>query len=133
MFVVLFAALIFNEILPVFLAAYIYVSCKQEWIVLDMGAEDNPFGYDFSQGYTSLERDEPAAAAPPRRKKQNFLQRWLQRRAANKRRMEMERQREEEQRMDELLAKIQRSGKESLTDEEQRFLQRVADRYKNKS
>jgi hypothetical protein len=133
MFVVLFAALIFNEILPVFLAGYIYVSCKQEWLMLEMGAEDNPFGYDFSQGYTSLERDEPPPPPRPRRRKQNFLQRWLQRRAARKLQLELERQREEEQRMDELLAKIQRSGKESLTDEEQRFLQRVADRYKNKS
>jgi hypothetical protein len=35
--------------------------------------------------------------------------------------------------MDELLEKIQRSGKESLTDEEQRFLKRVANRYRKKS
>ena len=34
--------------------------------------------------------------------------------------------------MDLLLEKIQKFGKQSLTDEEQRFLKRVADRYKNK-
>jgi hypothetical protein len=32
--------------------------------------------------------------------------------------------------MDELLDKIQKFGKASLTDEEQRFLKRVSDRYK---
>lgn len=133
MFVVLLAALFFNEILPVFLAGYIYVSCKQEWIMLEMGAEDSLFGYDFSQGYTSLERDEPAPTPRPRKKKQNFIQRWLQRRAARRAQQEMEQQIAEERRMDELLDKIQRYGKESLTDEEQRFLQRVSDRYKNKS
>ena len=35
--------------------------------------EDSLFGYDFSQGYTSLEKDE--APAPPKPKKQNFIQR----------------------------------------------------------
>lgn len=47
--------------------------------------------------------------------------------------MELELQLEEERRMDELLDKIQRYGKESLTEEEQVFLKRVSDRYKNKS
>ena len=39
------------------------------------------FGYDFSQGYTSLERDQPAAR---QRKRPNFIQRWFQRRAQRK-------------------------------------------------
>ena len=130
MFVVLFAALLFNQILPVFLAGYIYVSCKQEWFMLEMGGEESVFGYDFSQGYTSLERED-APPPKPKRKKQNFIQRWLQKRAAQRMQAELEQQIEEERRMDELLDKIQRQGKESLTDEEQHFLKRVADRYKN--
>src|SRR5262249_7149608 len=36
-----------NELLPGFLALFIYVSCRHQWIVLEMGAEDSPFGYDF--------------------------------------------------------------------------------------
>jgi hypothetical protein len=87
------------------------------------------FGYDFSQGYTSLERDEPP---PPRKRRPNFWQRWLQRRAARKLQAEAERREAEERRMDELLEKIQREGKQALTDEENRFLKRVADKYRNR-
>jgi Zn-dependent protease len=130
MFVVLFAAIIMIDPLPVLLAAFIYVSCKQEWIILETGGEDSLFGYDFSQGYTSLERDEPPPARP---KQRSVFQRWLQRRAERKRQMEQEQQLAEELRMDQLLDKIQQHGKESLTDEEQRFLKRVANRYRKKS
>jgi hypothetical protein len=34
--------------------------------------------------------------------------------------------------MDELLEKIQRQGRQSLTDEEQRFLTRVSAKYRNR-
>jgi Zn-dependent protease len=114
-----------NEILILCLALYMWQACKQEWLLLETGSEDLPFGYDFSQGYTSLEREE----APPQ---PGFLARWRQRREAERRRREEERQREEERRMDQLLEKIQREGKEALTEEEQRFLKRVADRYRNR-
>ena len=46
---------------------------------------------------------------------------------------EIEQREADERRMDELLEKIQKHGKGSLTDEEQRFLKRVAERYKNKN
>src|SRR5205085_6205411 len=103
---------------------FIYVACKQQWIQLETGSEDTLFGYDFSQGYTSLERDQPP---PPRKRRPNFFQRWLQRRAARKLQREQEQQAADESRMDELLEKIQREGKQALTDEEHRFLKRVAD------
>jgi Zn-dependent protease len=121
-----------NAVLLLLLAWFCYSACKQEWIILESGGEDSVFGYDFSQGYTSLEREEEPTQAPPKRKKQNFLQRWLQRRAARKMQEQQQRQAEDDRRMDELLEKIQRHGKESLTDEEQRFLKRVSDRYRNK-
>jgi hypothetical protein len=111
------------------LALFIYVSCKQQWIILENGGEESLFGYDFSQGYTSLERDQPR---PPRRRRPNFFRRWLQRRAAEKLLREQDRQLAEEQRMDELLEKIQREGKQALTDEENRFLKRVSDKYRHR-
>ncbi|HYV37057.1 MAG TPA: site-2 protease family protein, partial [Gemmataceae bacterium] len=129
MFVVGIAALIREELILLCLALFIYVSCKQEWINLELGGEESLFGYDFSQGYTSLERDQPP---PPRKKQPNFLQRWLQRRAAKKLQMQQEQQEADESRMDGLLEKIAREGKQSLTDEEQRFLKRVSDRYRNR-
>lgn len=132
-FVVMLVVAIFgfvqNETLIVALALFIYFACRQQWILLETGGEESLFGYDFSQGYTSLERDQPPAARP---KKPNFLQRWLQRRAATKLKREQERQEADERRMDELLEKIQRYGKDSLTDEENRFLKRVADQYRNR-
>jgi stage IV sporulation protein FB len=129
--ILLFVASIYLEdVLLLGLGIFIYMACKQEWVMLESGAEDSVFGYDFSQGYTSLERDEPP---PPRPREPNFVQRWLRRRADRKRQLEQEQQLAEERRMDELLEKIQRQGKESLTDEEQRFLKRVANRYRKKS
>jgi Zn-dependent protease len=124
-------AIIVNELLVLCLAAFIYYGCKAEWIRLESGGEESLFGYDFSQGYTSLERDQPAAA--PRKKRQNFVQRWLQRRAARKLQRAQERHEADEQRMDQLLQKILEHGKDSLTDEEQRFMKRVADKKRNQS
>jgi stage IV sporulation protein FB len=132
MIILLVVSIVWNEVLLLLMAWYCYASCKQEWIVLETGGDDSVFGYDFSQGYTSLEREEEMPQAPPRRKKQNFLQRWLQRRTARKMQQEAQQQAEDDRRMDELLEKIQRYGKQSLTDEEQRFLRRVSDRYRNK-
>jgi stage IV sporulation protein FB len=130
MFVVGVYALVKEELLLLCLAVSIYVACKHEWFTLEMGGEESLFGYDFSQGYTSLERDQAPAA--PRKKRPNFLQRWFQRRAHRKLQRAQELQEADERRMDELLEKIARAGKQSLTDEEQRFLKRVSDRYRNR-
>jgi Zn-dependent protease len=129
MFVVLLAAFFLDAVLCIFLAYFIYTSCKQEWFVLESGGEESLFGYDFSQGYTSLEKDAPP---PPRKKRQSFLQRWLERRRQLKQQREAERQEAEERRMDELLQKIAQQGKDALTDEENRFMKRVAERYRNR-
>jgi hypothetical protein len=110
------------------LAIFIYISCRQQWIILETGGEEALFGYDFSQGYTSLERDQP----PPRRREPSFYQRWKQRRAARKLQREQEQRESEERRMDELLQKVQQEGLHSLTDEERRFLTRVSAKYRNR-
>jgi Zn-dependent protease len=127
MVVIVIGALAVNEVFILFLGLFIYHTCRQQWILLETGGEDSLFGYDFSQGYTSLEGD-----APPRRRRPNFWQRWLQRRAAQKRQREQEQREAEERRMDELLEKIQRLGSSALTDEERRFLKRVSDRYRHR-
>ncbi|HEV3259444.1 MAG TPA: site-2 protease family protein, partial [Gemmataceae bacterium] len=90
-----------TEILVLCLALFIYFTCRQQYLILEHGSEDSLFGYDFSQGYTSLEREQP-----PRRRRPNFLQRWLARRAAHKMQLEMEEREAEERRMDELLEKV---------------------------
>jgi Zn-dependent protease len=130
MFVVGLYAIIAKEILPLCLAVFIYYSCKYQWIVLETGGDESLFGYDFSQGYTSLERDQPTTA--PARKQSGWFQRWLQRRAARKMQKEQEDREAEERRMDELLEKVQREGLAALTDEERRFMKRVSDRYRHR-
>jgi Zn-dependent protease len=119
-----------NEVMFLALALFIYLSCKQQWIILETGGEESLFGYDFSQGYTSLERDEPPTPAKPR---QSWWQRWKQQRAERKAKEEAANRESEETRLDELLDKVARQGLESLTDEERRFMQRVSDRYRNKN
>jgi Zn-dependent protease len=124
-------SIIYREPMMAFLAVFIFLACAVEYEMLETSHEDSLFGYDFSQGYTSLEKED--APPPPKPKKQNFIQRWLAERAARKEQQEQEQRAADDRRMDELLEKIQKYGKESLTDEEQRFLKRVADRYKNDS
>jgi Zn-dependent protease len=130
-FVVALGAIAANELLPLFLAGFIFVACKMQWVMLETGGEDSLFGYDFSQGYTSLERDQ-APAAPPRRRT-GWWKRWLQKRAAQKLQREQETREADERRMDELLDKVHREGKGALTDEERRFMKRVSDRYRNRN
>ncbi len=130
-FVVALAGIVGNEVLPLLLAGFIFLSCRNQWVLLETGGEDSLFGYDFSQGYTSLERDQ-APAAPPRRRT-GWWKRWLQKRAAQKMQREQETREAEERRMDELLEKVHREGQAALTDEERRFMKRVSDRYRNRN
>jgi Zn-dependent protease len=122
-------AIVTGEPLVLCLAVFIFLACRRQWILLETGGDESVFGYDFSQGYTSLEK-EGMPAAP--KKQPNFLQRWLQARAARKALREQERREAEEKRMDELLEKVQKLGLQALTDEERRFMQRVSARYRHR-
>lgn len=93
-------------------------------------ADEGPFGYDFSAGYTSLEKDDEP---PPQPKRPGPIRRWLDARRARKVAREAESRQKDEERMDQLLEKIARSGQGSLTDEERQFLKRVSARKRNTS
>jgi stage IV sporulation protein FB len=128
---VLFMASLFAEVsLLLWLALYGLAACWFEWLRLFRGGEETAFGYDFSQGYTSLERDEPSSTV---RRKGNFISRWLERRKARQIQREHEQQVADERRMDDLLDKIQQHGKKSLTAEETRFMERVSQKYRNRN
>ncbi|MFL5329956.1 MAG: site-2 protease family protein [Gemmataceae bacterium] len=121
---------IFRENVLLFgLVVIIYLSCRSQFVQGEAGTDDSMLGYDFSQGYSSLDR---SAAAPPRRQQPNFLQRWFQRRAARKALQEQHDREAEEERMDKLLEKVQEHGLMALTEEERRFLNRVSARYRGK-
>jgi len=127
MFALLLVAIITMEPLVLCLAAVIFFLGWGQWVRLESGGEESMYG-DFSQGYTSLEREHDT----PRPRRQGWFQRWLQKRAARKLQRELEEREAEERRMDELLEKIAREGKQSLTAEEQRFLTRVSAKYRNR-
>jgi Zn-dependent protease len=107
-----------------------------EWLVrsesriLDDGGyfEDGVFGYDFSEGYTSLENN----AAKVRPRKESALRRWQRRRSEQRTQRRVAQEAAEELRMDEILDKIHREGRDALSDEENRFLVRVSSRYRNR-
>src|SRR5262249_19412408 len=115
MLVVALYGLAIDSVLPLLLALFIYVTCRHQWFVLETGGEEPAFGYDFSQGYTSLEREQPTVTRP---KRPNFIQRWLQRRAARRLLREQEEREAEERRLDALLEKVKEEGMHSLTEEE---------------
>ncbi len=130
-FVVALWGIVVNELLPLCLAAFIYISCKHQYLILETGGDESVFGYDFSQGYTSLERDQPQPAAAPQPRR-SWWQRWQQARAAKKLQRETETRAADERRMDGLLEKISAQGMGALTDEERRFMKHFSDRYKNR-
>jgi Zn-dependent protease len=112
------------------LAVLIYLFARLEARILEEGGffDDTLFGYDFSQGYTSLE----AGAATVRPRREGALRRWRRRRSEERRRRQEARAVAEEQRMDEILEKLHREGRAALTDDEHRFLVRVSDRFKSR-
>lgn len=89
--------------------------------------DDESFlGYDFSEGYTSLDRSAPAepAATPPQR---GLIDQWRERRR-QQREQELRRQEEEaERQLDQLLAKVHEQGMSSLSSHEQHLLRRASD------
>ena len=91
--------------------------------------DDGVFGYDFSEGYTSLE----GGAAKVRPHREGALKRWRRRRSELRRERRMAREAAEERRMDEILEKLYREGRAALSDEENRFLVRVSARYRNRT
>ena len=83
-------------------------------------------GYDFSEGYTSLERSAAESASQPD-DTLNPLQRWREQRRIKREVEERLQQAEAEQQLDGLLAKVHEHGMASLTAREQHLLQQVSD------
>ncbi len=113
-----------------FLGLLIELMVRMEARMLDEGGffDEGVFGYDFSQGYTSLEAGSPAV----RPYRESALKRWRRRRNELRRQRREAREAADEQRMDQILEKLHREGRAGLTDEEQRFLVRVSVKYRKK-
>ncbi|HEY1189710.1 MAG TPA: site-2 protease family protein [Gemmata sp.] len=121
--VFLVVSIAWNEAL--FLGLALFMLFEASRALMQLESEEGPFGYDFSAGYTSLERDDEPPARPRR---PGFVTRWREARRARKAAAAAEAKQRDEERMDQILEKIARSGQGSLTEEERLFLRRVSDR-----
>src|SRR5262249_24545442 len=115
---------------PILLGLFIEGLVRIEARMLEDGGyfEGGIYGYDFSEGYTSLE----SGAAKVRPKRESALKRWRRRPSQLRRQRRIDREAAEEKRMDELLEKLHLEGRSALSDEGHRFLIRVSARYRNR-
>jgi Zn-dependent protease len=89
--------------------------------------EDTLLGYDFSEGYTSLER---SSQLPQR--SAGLLSRWIEQRRAQRERRLVEMEAEEERRVDEVLIRLNEVGIDALSSAERALLERVSKRYRTR-
>ncbi|HUG93267.1 MAG TPA: site-2 protease family protein [Planctomycetaceae bacterium] len=132
-FVVMLAGMGLDKSLLVAFGAFLLIMNIQESFQLRTAEtyDESFLGYDFSQGYTSLERSTPAEEPPPPRRP-GPVERWKQRRRDRRQTREREEAERIEQQLDALLEKIQQHGLESLTDAERKLLDRASHRYRDK-
>ncbi len=116
--------------LVVFLAAVLFVTNLVQFFeheVIDRD-EESFLGYDFSEGYTSLDRSEPPAGnSQPTASQRGLLDQWRERRRQQRAQALRRQQEEAERQLDDLLAKVHAHGIGSLTSREQQLLQQVSD------
>src|SRR3990172_4576433 len=120
-----------SAMLLMLLAAFMYLMCHKERQMLEAGLlfDDSVFGYDFSQGYTSLEN----SSTKLKQRRPTAWQRWKQRRNQLRRQRELAQQQEQERRVDEIVVKLHHDGLASLSDEERRFLTSASARYRQRN
>lgn len=89
---------------------------------------DSTLGYDFSQGYTSLERTfEPVGSERP-----GALRSWLEQRREARQQRQQAVEQEEEQQVDVILTRVHQHGIDGLTKAERSLLNRVSQRYRSR-
>lgn len=109
------------------LAIFGYMTCYRERQTARMEMVDNvgELGYDFSQGYTSLERE------TVRPKRPGYFARRRIHKEQVRRQREAERREELARRVDAILTKISNHGIQSLTSEERRILKEETERQRS--
>ena len=130
--VAMFSGLLIKEggVAVVFLGAIVLLLNMQEMHQLRSGEtfDESFMGYDFSQGYTSLEREQ--AATPERRP--GFLERWKDRRRQEKKQRKKEQAAQVELQLDQILDKVHQSGIDSLTAAERRLLDQASNQFRER-
>ena len=119
------AGVLTEQYLLLFIAVFGYMTCWQQRRQLQMMGEmeTGPFGYDFSQGYTSLEQANGASPKEP-----GFLERRRMQKEARRRARAQREAEERAARLDQVLTKVREHGLASLTSGERRFLEEETQR-----
>jgi Zn-dependent protease len=110
------------------LAVFVFFSARVEETHAEEDEPDNDlFGYDFSQGYTSLERSaEPPAAKP------GPITKWLDQRREKQKQNQARIEAEEDLEADRILERLHQYGMDSLSPRERALLKRVSVRYRSR-
>ena len=108
------------------IAVFGYFTCWQTRRALREGGDfgGGAFGYDFSQGYTSLDREETRASKP------GFFARRRAQKEAIKAERECKRREKHDRAVERILRKISESGTASLTAGERRILEQETERQR---
>jgi Zn-dependent protease len=122
-----------NQVVPIWfslvlLAVFLYFSAKQEEDRSeDAESDDELFGYDFSQGYTSLER-----TSQVHQEHVSPFRKWLEERRSARQQRQRQIEADEERRVDEILSRLHDKGMESLSAEDRSLLKRVSQRLRHR-
>jgi stage IV sporulation protein FB len=119
------------------LSAFLFVLHLHEasrWTPPDPEPEESFLGYDFSEGFTSLERSgaEDELEDPDADASNGLLERWRTRRDEEKLRRDEEERQFEEKQLDVILEKLHSQGRDSLSARELNLLNRVSARLRQR-
>ena len=111
------------------LSVFVFFSARVEEAQTEAEKEEEElFGYDFSQGYTSLER-----SASPRSNKPGPITVWWRDIQEKRRKRRAEIELAEDAESDEILQRLHEQGMESLSPREKALLKRVSERYRSRN
>jgi hypothetical protein len=108
-----------------FIAVFGYMTCwvQRQQLRMAETADGGEFGYDFSQGYNSLEQSSAA-----RRRKPGYWERRRIRKEIERRERARQEEEQRQVRLDAILAKVRHNGLASLTPAERHFLEEETQR-----
>ncbi len=111
------------------MAIVLFFSANHDVARRDRSEPDEEFfGYDFSQGYTSMQRGEELSPD----EQVGLLEGWRERRREAKEKARQETEKVEERRVDEILDRLHKSGMDGLSDEDREILHRVSARFRDR-
>ena len=113
----------------VLLAIFVFFSARKAEVSEEATSDEAFFGYDFSQGYTSLENSTPSCSTKAHA---GLIVGWFENRRKLKEQVRRQSDAEEDGRVDEILTQVHQQGMGSLSAEDRAILDRASHRYRNR-